>query len=63
MAEKKPIDYCYLIRNSQPCVKAQISKKHLPYYECELCIWRIHSDNPRHLKTLQRIYEKYHPNV
>ena len=61
MTEKKPIDYCYLIRSSQPCIKTQISKKHLPYYECELCIWRIRSDNPRHLKSLQKIYEKYTP--
>lgn len=63
MTEKKPIDYCYLIRSSQPCIKTQISKKHLPYYECELFIRRIRSDNPRYLKNLQRIYEKDNPNV
>jgi len=51
------------MRSGQPCIKAQISKKHLPFYECELCIWRIRSDNPRHLKSLQRIYDKYNPNV
>ena len=38
MTQKTPKEYCYLARNSKPCVKSKISKKHLPYYECDLCI-------------------------
>lgn len=51
--------YCFMIRNGQLCVKTKVAKEHLPYYECEKCVWRIKSEDPRHLKSLQRIYEKY----
>lgn len=60
MTQKKSSDYCFLARNNKPCTKSTISKKHLPYYECDLCIWRIQSEDPRHLKTLEKLYEKYH---
>lgn len=35
MTQKTPKDYCYLARNSKLYVKSKISKKHLPYYECD----------------------------
>ena len=59
MVEKEPKTYCYLIRNGKKCVKATVAKKHLPYYECDKCIWRIRSEDPRHLDSLRKIYEKY----
>jgi hypothetical protein len=59
MSDKDPKTYCYLIRNHQSCVKTRVAKKHLPYYECEKCVWRIKSEDPRHLNSLQKIYEKY----
>ncbi|TFG29598.1 MAG: hypothetical protein EU532_02845 [Promethearchaeota archaeon] len=54
-----PRKYCFMIRNGQSCVKNQVAKEHLPYYECEKCVWRIQSEDPKYLKSLQRIYEKY----
>jgi len=59
MISKDPAKYCFMIRNGQPCVKTKVDKKHLPYYECEKCVFRIKSEEPRHLKSLQRNYEKY----
>ena len=54
-----PINFCFMARKSQPCVKVKVAKKHLKHYECEKCIWRIESENPRSLKALEKIYEKY----
>jgi len=59
MLDNDPKTYCFLIRNSQTCVKTKVAKKHLPYYECEKCIWRIKSEDIRHLNSLKKIYEKY----
>jgi hypothetical protein len=59
MTENNPINYCFLNRKGQTCVKARVAKIHLKHYECEKCIWRIQSEDPRHLKALERIYEKY----
>ncbi len=60
MTQKTPKDYCYLARNNKPCIKSKISEQHLLYYKCDLCIWRIHSEAPQHLKNLKKLYEKYH---
>jgi len=54
-----PINFCFMARKGQPCVKVRVEKKHLKHYECEKCIWRIESENPRTLKSLERIYKKY----
>jgi len=59
MNHKDPARYCFMIRNGQLCVKNKVAKKHLPYHKCEKCIWRINSEDPRHLNSLKRIYEKY----
>ncbi len=50
---------CYLIRNGRNCAKTKVAKKHLPYYECEKCIWRIHSEDEHHLNSLKRLFDKY----
>ena len=54
-----PITYCFMARKHQPCMKVKVAKKHLKHYECEKCIWRIESENPRSMKALERIYKKY----
>lgn len=54
-----PKTFCFMARKGQPCVKVRVEKKHLKYYECEKCIWRIESENPRTLQSLERIYKKY----
>ena len=60
MTQKTPKEYCYLAKISKPCVKSKISEKHLPYHECDLCIWRIHSEALQHIKDIKKLYEKYH---
>ena len=59
MTPKNPIKFCFMIRNGKSCVKTKVAKKHLAYYECEKCVWRVQSEDLRHLKSLQRIYDKY----
>ena len=59
MIKEDPHSYCFMIRKGKPCIKIIISKEHLPYYECNKCIWRIKSKDPRHLKSLDKIYETY----
>lgn len=59
MSEKESSEYCFLIRNGNSCIKTKVAKQHLPYYECEKCIWRIRSEDPKHLASLQKIFEKY----
>ena len=59
MTKKASETYCFMIRKGKPCVKTTVAQKHLSYYECEKCIWRIRSEDPRHLKSLQRVFEKY----
>ncbi len=54
MSDKDPYIFCFMARKSQPCVKSKVAKKHLKYYECEKCIWRISSEDPRHLNSLER---------
>jgi len=51
--------YCFLARKGKVCVKTKVDKKHLPYYECEKCIWHIHENNSQEIQTLERLYEKY----
>ena len=51
--------FCFLERKGIPCIKSQIDKKHLPYYECEKCIWHIHGNIVREINALERLFEKY----
>lgn len=59
MDKDNPKRFCYLIRNGKQCVKNSVDKKHLAYYECEKCIWRVRSEDSKHLDSLKKIYEKY----
>ena len=54
-----PKTFCFMARKGQPCVKNNIAKIHLKHHECEKCIWRVESENPRTLQSLERIYKKY----
>ena len=59
MNDDNPHEYCFMIRNGRSCVKTKVAKRHLKHYECEKCVWRIHSEDPRHLNSLKTIFEKY----
>lgn len=59
MDEKDPKTFCYMIRKGIPCVKTKVAKRHLEHYQCESCIWRIHSEGSRHLNALKVLFEKY----
>jgi hypothetical protein len=59
MNEANPSKFCFMIRKGNPCVKSKVAKKHLPYYECDKCIWHIKSEDERHLNSLNRLYQKY----
>ena len=59
MSQNNPKSYCFMARKDLPCVKTKVAKKHLPFYECDLCIWRIKSEEPRHIKSLEKMFEKY----
>jgi len=59
MTKEDPKVYCYMARKGLACVKLIVAKRHLPHYECEKCIWRVNSEEPRHLRTLDKMFEKY----
>ncbi|MBD3254322.1 MAG: hypothetical protein GF383_04475 [Candidatus Lokiarchaeota archaeon] len=59
MTGSNPSEFCYMIRKGQKCVKSLVSKKHLAYYECEKCIWRMKSNDPRYLKSMEKLFEMY----
>lgn len=59
MSKEDPKIYCFLARRDLPCIKISVAKRHLPYYDCEKCIWRIHSEDDRNLKSLEKIFQKY----
>lgn len=51
--------YCFLARKGKVCIKTKVDKKHLPYYECEKCIWHIHGESSREMQALERLFNKY----
>ena len=59
MVSQDRIKYCYMARKGKPCVKDNMAKKHLKYHECEKCLWRIQSENPKDIDALEMIYKKY----
>jgi len=54
-----PRTYCFMIRKGRQCIKTKVAEIHLPFYECEKCIWRIQSEDHRYLASLEKIYQKY----
>ena len=57
--DKDPKSYCFMALKDLACIKTKVAKKHLAHYECEKCIWRIHSHTSRELESLEKVFQKY----